>query len=241
MQFPKQKSIKGQKGFSLIEMMVAMLIGLFLLGGVVSVYISSSQSSRVNNGLRTMQENGRYALTLLRNSIQISGYISDYDPSAVIDPFPAASNTSITVSYEADTDCTGANTTTYAAPNTGIVRDSFQVNTDNELTCIPRQTNSPQILIEGVDAMRILYGLDDDNDGTADRYVSANVVNAVGPTAWQNNVSSVRIALLMNSVTNIKPTADTKTYTLLDTTTTLTDRMLHKVFTTTILIRNRIT
>ncbi|MFK8067523.1 MAG: PilW family protein [Gammaproteobacteria bacterium] len=238
MKFPKQKSLKAQKGFSLIEMMVAMLIGLFLMGGVVSVYVSSAQSSRINNGLRTMQENGRFALTLLRESIQMSGYIPGYDPLDVINPFPAASNDSLTVSYEADLDCTGADTTAFAAPNTGLVRDSFQVNSNKELTCTQLQNNTTQTLIEGVDQIRILYGLDDDDDGAADRYVSASAVSAAD---WQSNVRSVRIALLMNSVTDIKPVADSKTYTLLDTTATISDRMLHKVFTTTILIRNRMT
>lgn len=227
---------KNQNGFSLIEMMIAMLIGLFLMGGVISVYISSSQSSQVNNGLRTLQENGRFALITLRNSIQMSGYIDSYDPSVLIDPFPAASDTSLTVRYQADNDCTGASTLTLPIPNTGYVQDVIQI-AGGELTCTTTG-GVTETIIGGVDQIRILYGLDDNNDGVADRYVKAATINGI-TNGWRDMVNSVRIALLMNSVTNIKQSNETKTYTLLDTTTTITDRMVHRVFTTTILIRNR--
>jgi type IV pilus assembly protein PilW len=38
-----------QTGFSLIEMMVALTIGLFLLGGVLAIYVNSKQSYRQND------------------------------------------------------------------------------------------------------------------------------------------------------------------------------------------------
>ncbi len=236
---------KKQNGFSLIEMMVAMIIGLFLMGGVLSVYISSIQSSRVNTALRTMQENGRFALSTLKNSIQLSGYINTYDPEErdKMEPFPAGGNDDeLTIRYQADTDCTGADTTVLADPDTGVAENTIEV-TATELRCTGNAggAGNPQTIVDGVDEIRILYGLDDDDDadGIADRYVKANTVDVdFGSPGWKKRVVSVRIALLMNSVNNVKPGVETKSYNLLDKTVTLTDSMLHKVFTTTILLRN---
>ena len=233
-----QQAQKNQKGFSLIEMMIALVIGLFLMGGVISVYLSSSQSSRVNTALRTMQENGRFALASLKNSIQMAGYIDSYDPAVLVDPFPTADNDELTIRTQSDFDCTGTSTLALAAPNTGFAENKIELSA-GELICTGNAAGagSPQTLIDGVDQIRILYGLDDDDDGIADRYVRAQDVGAAN---WKENVSSVRIALLLNSINDLKPANETKSYELLDINSgDITDRRLHRVFTTTILIRNR--
>ena len=231
---------KNQTGFSLIEMMVAMLIGLFLMGGVVSVYISSSQSSRINDSLRTLQENGRFALASLKNTILMAGYVDSYDPSVQIDPFPGGAadfNQKVTVRYESDVDCTGTPTPLVAAPGVRVANNTLELN-GGELRCVGNAGGAGVVIIDGVDQMQFLYGLDDDGDEIADRYVTAGVVTAA--TGWQDKVSSVRVSLLLNSTNAIKPANESKTYQLLDVTTAaIDDRLLHKVFTTTILIRNR--
>ncbi len=232
---------KNQTGFSLIEMMVAMLIGLFLMGGVISVYISSSQSSNVNNSLRTLQENGRFALASLKNNIQMAGYVDSYDPAVSVNPFPGGAadfNQKVIIRYQSDIDCTGTATPAVAAPAIRVANNTLELNGD-ELRCVGNAGGAGVAIIDGVDQMQILYGLDDDGDEIADRYVTATTVTAIA-NGWRDKVSSVRIALLLNSTNAIKPASESKTYQLLDVTTAaIDDRLLHKVFTTTILIRNR--
>ncbi len=230
---------KNQAGFSLIEMMIAMVIGLFLMGGVVSVYINSSQSSRVNQSMRTLQENGRFALSSLRNNIQMAGYVDSYDSEDAIDPFPNADNSffeKLTVRFQADQDCVGADTT---ATHGGFAENTLEI-VNGELICTGNAGGAaaPQTIITGVDQMQILYGLDDGGDGVADRYVSATTVTT--NAGWKESVTSVRIALLLNSEQDIKPAAESKPYPLLDgNSANFNDRKLHKVFTSTILIRNQ--
>lgn len=232
-----------QQGFSLIEMMVAMLIGLFLIGGVISVYVSNSQSSRVNTGLRTIQENGRFALISLRDSLQMAGFISDYDPAIIIDPFDASpaftSNDRIKVIFEGTVDCTGTSVVAVPPATKPFVNNFYSVSGAGTLQCLGNGAVAEDI-IDGVDQFRILYGLDDDNDNIADRYVTAATVTALGANAWRNNVSSVRIGLLLNSVTPVKSVAEAETHSVLDTTVNTNDRLLHRVFTTTIILRNRL-
>ncbi|MAY42818.1 MULTISPECIES: PilW family protein [unclassified Neptuniibacter] len=63
-----------EKGFSLVELMIALVLGLFVIGGVISVFIGSSQSFRSNEALSRVQENGRFALELIAQDIRNTGY-----------------------------------------------------------------------------------------------------------------------------------------------------------------------
>ena len=66
---------------------------------------------------------------------------------------------------------------------------------------------APQELIEGIEAMQILYGEDTDGDRLVNAYVKADAV-----TNW-NNVISVTFAMLIRSVEPNAPETDTRTYT----------------------------
>jgi len=67
-------SSRHQQGLTLVEMMVAMTIGLVLLGGVITVLTSSQQTYRVNEAMARLQENARYAFQLLSRDIRMAGY-----------------------------------------------------------------------------------------------------------------------------------------------------------------------
>lgn len=64
---------KRLKGFSLIELMVAMVIGLIVLLGLVSVFTNSSILNRAQTGLAKLQENGRYAIMRMKQDIESAG------------------------------------------------------------------------------------------------------------------------------------------------------------------------
>lgn len=63
-----------QRGLSLVEVMVAMLVSLLLLGGVVQVLSSSRQTSRVHEATARMQETGRMALEVLSRDIRMADF-----------------------------------------------------------------------------------------------------------------------------------------------------------------------
>ncbi|MGJ8663782.1 MAG: PilW family protein [Marinicella sp.] len=60
-------------GFTLIELMIAMVIGLIILLGLVSLFTSSSSLNRSQSGLALLQENGRYAITRIKQDIELAG------------------------------------------------------------------------------------------------------------------------------------------------------------------------
>lgn len=62
------------RGFSMIELMVAMVLGLILMAGVISVYITNKKSYGLNNALGQVQESGRFALSFLEPPIRMAGF-----------------------------------------------------------------------------------------------------------------------------------------------------------------------
>ncbi len=64
----------GQQGMSLVELLVAMVIGLVLLGGVYQVFTGSTTSSRENQQFSRLQENARFAMEILGREIRVAGY-----------------------------------------------------------------------------------------------------------------------------------------------------------------------
>lgn len=60
------------RGFSLIELMIAMLIGSLLLVGLVSLFGTTSSVNRLENGLARAQENGRFALAMIASDIRMA-------------------------------------------------------------------------------------------------------------------------------------------------------------------------
>ena len=63
-----------QAGLSLIELMVASVIGLFILAGAVTVFSGNSASSKLSNGMAKIQDSGRVTLDILSNSIRMAGF-----------------------------------------------------------------------------------------------------------------------------------------------------------------------
>ncbi len=70
--------VKKYSGFSLIELMVAMLIGLFLIFVVISSYFSSKTSYTLRTELGELESNARIAMAFLKDGIEHAGYPSTY-------------------------------------------------------------------------------------------------------------------------------------------------------------------
>ncbi|WP_084196912.1 PilW family protein [Solimonas soli] len=58
------------RGFSLVELMIALLLGLLVIGGASSVFLSNKQSYRTNEAIGRLQENARVAFDLIARDIR---------------------------------------------------------------------------------------------------------------------------------------------------------------------------
>lgn len=71
MMFPSNNK---QAGLTLVELMVALVLGLLLVAGVIQVFISNNQTSRVTEAHSRLQDNARFALEILSKDVRSAGY-----------------------------------------------------------------------------------------------------------------------------------------------------------------------
>ncbi|HXH71466.1 MAG TPA: PilW family protein [Mariprofundaceae bacterium] len=68
------KPLFSQRGFSLIELLVAMAIGMVFMAAVVRVYVSTGDAYRKMEGVAAVQNDGRFIINFLQNIIMSAGY-----------------------------------------------------------------------------------------------------------------------------------------------------------------------
>ena len=93
----------NQRGISLVEIMVALVISLFLLAGIVQVYLGNKSTFKFTNALAEVQENGRYALDLMSQDLRLSsewGCI-EFDPTDTSNINNTLNSTTL-ASYDSD-------------------------------------------------------------------------------------------------------------------------------------------
>ncbi len=76
------KYLKHQHGISLVEVLVALVISLFLLAGIVQVYVANKASYAFTSSISRIQENGRYAMEVMARELRMAGFFG----CAVFDP-----------------------------------------------------------------------------------------------------------------------------------------------------------
>ena len=212
---------RRQNGFTMIELMVALLIGLFLLGGMLTLVQDNRRSFINQNQLAQLQDSERLAMTIMTDVIQTAGYFPDPTTNTATSALPAVGAMSagqamlgvynaaapgdiITVRYATTTgdgilNCTGASNITGNVPPTTYSNVFSVVN--GQLVCtlngtayplVGAVTNTPNAII--VNTLGILYGVDSAGVGSnVDSYVTA-----AGVANW-NNVISVKITLTLQN------------------------------------------
>lgn len=66
-------SVRLSRGFSLVELMIAIVLGLIVMGGVVSIFVANRQAFRVSENVARVQENARVAFELLSRDLREAG------------------------------------------------------------------------------------------------------------------------------------------------------------------------
>lgn len=77
----RKKQFGFNRGFTLIEMMIALALGLVILAASLAVYTASSRGSQVSQAETQLNEDGILALNLIQQQIKQAGYSSQVIPS----------------------------------------------------------------------------------------------------------------------------------------------------------------
>jgi len=75
-----------QSGLSIVEMMISITIGLIILAGLTSIFVSNSRARTEIERANRQIENGRHALQLLSDDVMLAGYYAEFDPSTLTTP-----------------------------------------------------------------------------------------------------------------------------------------------------------
>jgi len=249
--------MKKTKGFSIVELMVAITVGLLILVGVIQIFVLNRGNFRLQNGYAVMQESAQYLNDYMGRYLRLAGYRSTPVNNA---GYLALNNLFTTENpYITGTTGTGVNgsdtlTVRYQGSGTGTgapdgtVVDCFNVGVDSgqtttltfsisgNLTLQCQTPNATADILPNVENMHVLYGEDTDADGIPNRFVPSAYVGI----NWQNIVA-VRISLLFISNNGDSPTVNANSYNLLGTLYgPVNDYKLRLQTTTTIQLRNRL-
>lgn len=72
------------KGFTLIELMIALLLGLLLSAGIISVFVEGKRNFVQDDEVSRVQENGRYSLRLLSRELGMAGFFGGVPNSSLV-------------------------------------------------------------------------------------------------------------------------------------------------------------
>lgn len=192
-----------QWGLTLVELMIALGLGLLLVAGVGAVYLGSSQTYRVAQEGARIQESGRYALDVIGRSLRQAGY-APVNFSGTLMAISGTNGTSdapdvLTTQRgwnAGDRSCVDAS----GAANQ-VVQEIFSIDTTNaELECNgtipPDPTAAAQPILSGVEDLQILYGRD--TDTPADYSANLYAPQPANAAEW-GQVVSVRACVLVHS------------------------------------------
>jgi type IV pilus assembly protein PilW len=70
-----------QAGYSLVELMVALAVGLLIVAGLTAVYVNSSMTRNEIEKTSRQNDNGRYAMQVLGDDLRHAGYLGEFNPN----------------------------------------------------------------------------------------------------------------------------------------------------------------
>lgn len=87
MRRPSTSAAARARGFTLVELMVGLALGLLVLATTAVAFLNVSSSRREMEKMNGQMENGRYATQLLMDDIALAGYWGEFNPNVL--PAPA--------------------------------------------------------------------------------------------------------------------------------------------------------
>jgi type IV pilus assembly protein PilW len=211
---------RATRGFTLVELMVAVTISLFLTGGLLTLVQAMKATAVTQNAMSQLQDNERMAMTLIADVIQSAGYFPNpaVNTAALLMPntapytfagqslvgsgsgTAAAPGDTISVRYvtggtnapnnDYTINCFGATSTTQT-----VYSNTFSLQADPnggwDLVCSLNGA-APVVLVPGISNLQIYYGVQ--TNPTVSNNSVDTYLDATAVSNW-NNVMSVKITL----------------------------------------------
>jgi type IV pilus assembly protein PilW len=204
-----ERASSSQHGFTIIELMIALLIGLFIAGGLMTLVQDNKRAFSSQSQLAQLQDSERLAMTMMTDVIQAAGYFPNPAINTATSVLLASGSMvagqamtgtpgdTITVRYATNSgdgilNCAGMSNTTGAVV-TYVNVFSVVVNAAgvSQLVCT-LNNGTPYPLVSGVTQLGISYGIN--STGTSNNVDTYKTTAQMAAADW-NNVISVQITL----------------------------------------------
>lgn len=253
----------SQQGYTLVELMIGGVLGLFLFAGALQVFLSTSQTTTLQTSIADLQERARFINKYFMREFERAGWkapTSTATTTPVPITFSGTTQTAeditacnggslmcdrIRITYEGTRDCLGAQV---AGGALGVVTNTYFV-TNGQLRCEGNTAGTNDVILDNVESFQLQYGLDDSTamrlpytltstvkDGVVDRYVDAYNFT----TSGLEQPVAIRFAILLRSAEDNAYDQNTaNSFTLLnEATLNYNDRVLRLLVTGTQIVAN---
>ncbi|MGI9284601.1 MAG: PilW family protein [Pseudomonadales bacterium] len=162
----------NQKGMTIVELLIAMGLGIFLMAGVVQVFLGSKQTFTTINAQSHMQENGRFAMDFMARILRHGGYTTEINIDEILDPILRKETFLAQGDFAEGIAVTGVNNAALAGVKAGtdVVRVRIEGSNDSPVTDCQGVVIAPDQWSE------ISYGVTDDAE------FQCQTINATGTT-----------------------------------------------------------
>ena len=151
-----RKTNQTASGFTMVELIIAMTIGLIILGALYSVFTMQNRTLSIQEQVTEMQQNARLGMEIMLRDIQMAGY----NPTKT-SPWSSGTQPGLTgattnsLSFVSDLNANADTTTTGANPEENIVYDRY---VDGGTSCLRRTVNGTgNSLVENMESLTFVY------------------------------------------------------------------------------------
>lgn len=254
--------MKSQKGFSLIELLIAVVISLVAVTAASEAYIASKQTNRIQAIQTRIAEDGRFAVSMLQRSISQAGYRGSPISALDTDRIGVVGNV-VTLKFISD----GANHIVCdgSIPAVGLAQSLVIESSSASLQCasnggVASKWIAPSTAGSGSGAevvdFRVLLGLDTGPAATPSDYgcgvetagtkprdcIIDKYANALVGGETADMIMAIRVCFVLRSQAqdaSITRSANVKNCSGADIANSQSDNKLYRLFNTTIAMRNK--
>jgi type IV pilus assembly protein PilW len=169
----------SEKGFTILELLVAMTISLVVMGAVYSTYRSQQNSYIIQDQVAGAQQNLRAAMYSLTRDLRMAGFNGNKGAG---NSFGITVATGNTVTFTSDNGA-GSNYGNGAVDSDETITYSIDTTDPNNHKLMRNAGGGNQVLAENIVAVGFSYAFDQANDGAMDITANNNIIWAVDTDA----------------------------------------------------------
>jgi len=163
-------TLRSSIGFTLVELLVALVVGTVVLGVTISIYIMQQRTFRRQNMIVSTQQNIRSAFMLMETELRMAGYDPDLTDSFGMTDITLDAGGNGTLTFTADNGSGGSADNGTVDPDETISYALYDAASTIGNRDLGRTVGAgpTELLAEGIEALGFAFAFDNDQDGRLD-------------------------------------------------------------------------